>query len=603
MQITRNNQTIYEGEFETALYIKNDLNQEYIDVSILSPFPIIFQKGDIFNYEGNDYFLDETSVTAVKNNSHNFSFSLKFYPSYYKALEVAFLYQNRSVFPIDTTLDNMITLLVENLNRVDSGWIKGEIPSTTILALDFSNSNCIEALAYISSVFDMQFSMENKVITLYKTPSNLPKKTLNYPKDFDRVERNIDGRQKIVNKVYATGSTENLPADYGYDTLRIDPLQDNNSISKYGLSEGFYSNPDIKPTTQARITSTTSEAWVIGTTDIGYDINNYTQNNAKPIINFETGQLAGLSFYIKNSVFTSGQSIITIERSNHGGVTVPNDNLKAVSGDLFNITNIQQPLEVVQQAEQKLREEALEFLNKRKENNAQVRIDLTPFGDYIPNFDEKIIINEPQFDIYSEYFVKSITKNINHPNNYMVELTYNRRVLNIKPLKLTRVDLNSDLQIIDVIDKTAFVKKEGDNFVTIKPFSISNGGSVGDLSINEGGLYSSYRDINSREATDLIVDKFNISHSFTEYTQDPIPSVMLYRSFTANSVNTAVEATARGELGKPIQTAIKAKAINDVAIALDVEGKIMVNGNLGYSGNIPNDKTLIVKNGLIVGFS
>lgn len=420
MIFKRGNETILDFEVNSGTYVKSDTNEEYLDLNLYLSHKVNWQKNDTTTYNGKTYYLNEITIVEVMDSSIKWSYNLKFYPDYYSALDAMLTLDGRSSFSIDSTLSNLVDLVLASLNRVGSGWTKGEIENTTILHFDFNNQNCMQAIIMLAEAFDVEFSLENKVIQ-YTPKVFIPATSLRYEDDYTKLERTIGADHKIINRVYATGSSENLPSDYGSEYLTIPYIEDTASITRYGLVEGFYSNPDIKPTTQAVIDEHTTHGF-IATRDIPYDINDYIQNNTKPIINFETGQLAGLSFYIDSSYLIQGNiTSIYVTPINQGGVTIPNPNLTFNVGDIFNITNIQQPTEVVDIAEQHLRSEAMEYLNKHKGFDSEIKIELAFDTDFVPKFNQKVEINN------NEYFIKRVAKNLTVPYNYSVELSFFRR--------------------------------------------------------------------------------------------------------------------------------------------------------------------------------
>lgn len=130
MIFKRGNETILDFEVNSGTYNKTDTNVEYLDINLYLSHKVDWKKNDTTTYNGKTYYLDETSINEVMDSSVKWSYNLKFYPYYYSALDAMLTLDGRSSFSIDSTLSNLVDLVLASLNRVGSGWTKGIIENT-----------------------------------------------------------------------------------------------------------------------------------------------------------------------------------------------------------------------------------------------------------------------------------------------------------------------------------------------------------------------------------------------------------------------------------------------------------------------------------------
>lgn len=596
MIFKRENETILDFEVNSGTYNKTDTNVEYLDISLYLSHKVDWKKNDTTVCNGKIYYLDETSISEVMDSSVRWSYNLKFYPDYYSALDAMLTLDGRSAFSIDSTLSNLVDLILTSLNRVGSGWTKGVIENTTILHFEFSNNNCMQAIIMLAEAFDVEFSLEDKIIQ-YTPKVFVPTVQLTYEDDYIKLERTVGADHKIINRVYATGSNENLPSNYDGEYLWIPYREDTTSIARYGLVEGFYSNPDIKPTTKGTVKSTTSNPRLFYV-ELPYTFDGYIENNTKPIINFETGHLAGLSFYFIPSADPTNTftDYVSLEPINQSGISIPNANLQASQYDEFNITNIQQPTEVVNEAILKLWEEAGDYLAKHSSFDSEIKIELNVFSDFVPKFNQKINIHN------KEYYVKKVVKNLTIPYNYSVELSFFRRKVFSSLLPKINVVIsdfiNTDIQLQVQLPLAEQRASEAIQLSTVansnasQAISTANTVEANVTEINTVSLPNMQLDINSRATTSSVTD---VDNRVTN-TENQLPPIISDVAIANSNASSALDRT---------QFIGVDNGITEVGSNVRLKYNIITpSGAMGFNGTIDitdtKTKNIVVESGIII---
>lgn len=128
-----------------------------------------------------------------------------------------------SEFSLMGNPDTFMDLLIANANRVGSGWIKGEVISTTVYKnLTFSGDNCYNALGKMAEAFDTEFWLVGKTVNLSRKQKDTGYifRHGRYKGLYDITRQNLDN-SGLVTRLYAYGSDKNLPPDYNNFAKRL----------------------------------------------------------------------------------------------------------------------------------------------------------------------------------------------------------------------------------------------------------------------------------------------------------------------------------------------------------------------------------------------
>lgn len=545
-KITRDSKIILETEIY-GTRTKQAPTADFIDVDFIYFESIVFQKNDVLNFEGQDFFLDDTNITIQKEGLNTYHYRLKFVAKNYRLSEIALLgydSENKLTLPsfnINANLRTLLDLALANASRVKSeqfdeirkvGFVEGyqldmgnggiednetfnttnfipvlkgekiaisdvswiciydtnknfintidvdgdkfmtmnqegfirvdwnnteshpliqkafislNIPDTPLEYFEIDNEYISSFLGKLSGTFNLPFTIDDNVITFGENGVNTNQILTQGVELTDITNKNNDNH-KLINVVYATGSTENLPSDYGSERLTIPPLKNDSSIKKWGVCEGFFRDENLKPTTSGVftyhyenldikpsidiITGNKKPAMCFYMTDINYD----TKDN-NPIINITSGKCNGVSF-----IFTFRDSIGYI------GVIIPYDKYYDMGtpekGDTFFISNIKQPPQVVTQAENILKEKATNFLNENSTPYQEVDVNVNPLVNIQYGLNYLVKIVDKQLNINDIYNIVGYTETLDKIKRVTLELSQKPAILRRMKLITPNLKLN-----------------------------------------------------------------------------------------------------------------------------------------------------------------
>ncbi len=178
------------------------------------------QVGDYIQYEG-----ERMTVNQVPNYTHD---GLNVYGIVFQGVRHdlgRWLLKDEGTPYIEYfgTLDDFMFMFLESVNQSDSGWTLGELDETEPKSLVFDNAYCWDALTMIAELFELEWMIRGKQITVKKTVGEVRALSFAYGKGnglYSLTRENIDGG-RIITRAYAVGGSQNLPAGYGPKRLTM----------------------------------------------------------------------------------------------------------------------------------------------------------------------------------------------------------------------------------------------------------------------------------------------------------------------------------------------------------------------------------------------
>lgn len=502
-QIKRDNIVIFQHEIRGAR-TQSAPAVDFVDIEFDYYEAILLERNDTIEFDGQIYYCDKQYANYQKKSNNLYNHRARFLSENYRATEIVLLDPNGfSSFEIEGNLLTLLTLAVDNLNRVSSGWSYVTPPTTVTKTFDVSGENVMSFLTKLSGEFEIPFDISNKVIE-FKAPDLPNKGDFAYGKGngFLDLRRSCKTTDKVPNKVYATGG----------DGLQLDdPVWDVNDSNFNGIIEGFYSNEDIKPTTRAQMVGTTSFNNVVVTDLINYNLNNYIIPGTTPIINFETGALGGLSFYITQFTYNpiTNVSLIYIKHRTVDGTMLPDNTVRPQHGDYFNITNITQPSEVVDEAIGRLQTAAYAYMANGIKNNIKLEASLDPLYIEDLKLNDLIKVKDDDLEIDDDFVIVEIKTDLQN-------LQKKDLVLNYLPRSLTgfRLRLKND-NIIDL-----GIANNHDDLVTVQDKIGVIGGQIDDIEQTQLPILAGQIGTVSNELAEVEDDVENIVSAFLPLKED-----------------------------------------------------------------------------------
>lgn len=415
-QIKRNNTVIFEHEIRGSR-TQSVPAVDFLDIEFDYYEPILLQRRDTLDFQANTFYCDSQFNSIVKRSEHLYSHRARFLSINYSATDIALLDSNGAhIFEIEGNLLTLITLAVNNLNRISEGWTYATPPNTITKLFSVNNENVMSFLAKVSGEFNIAFDIRDKVVTFgeifHEQGNNFE---FGKGKGLTEITKNSKN-EKTPNVVYASGG----------NGFQLDlPVIDEGDVRLNGIIEGFYTNERIFPTTGTNVKTANVNPNVFNV-DLNYYIPNYFINNQRALVNFETGALAGLSFYIFNVLYnTENENIITIIPRTVDGVEYPNGTVRPQAGDRFNITNITMPVEAVEDAKVRLQADALNMMRYNILRNIEVSASVDPLTTKRVYVNNKIRIVDLDLDLNDDFFVVETKTYLQELNRQEMKLSAN----------------------------------------------------------------------------------------------------------------------------------------------------------------------------------
>ncbi|MFK8283486.1 phage tail protein [Capnocytophaga canis] len=440
--IKRNNNTIAtvrpEGQLQAGV-----MGEETVTMTFSLTSYVHFQTGDTVEVYGNTYYL-ATEPQVEKISSREFRYSLEFQGIKYELGKVQYLFPdaqnvlNLSEFHIMGNARTMLDLLVQNANRTGQGWTLGTIDETEAKQLNFSAENCLAVLSKIAQEFKLEYWVDgDKSIHLTER-----KAVSGYSFQYGKAKglksltrQTLDG-SNVVTRLYAFGSEKNIAGDYrgGQQKLRMPVpfLEKNTDI--YGIIEGSQTF-DVFPHRLGTVTAV-NPANPLQFTDSGmdFDLNARENGNTKYLINgvpvkvtFNTGQLAGYTFEVKQYGYNTATKTFTLlKNQDEKAIEVPSDMLRPAIGDRYVLTDLIMPESYVTNAERELQQKAQAYLDENSRQRVVYSLVTDPI--YFRNQNVNIQLGttvraiDKDFNLNDDLRVIRLTKDLQNPYNVQFEV-------------------------------------------------------------------------------------------------------------------------------------------------------------------------------------
>ncbi|MDV3793318.1 hypothetical protein CMU23_01385 [Elizabethkingia anophelis] len=466
--IKRNNNTIAQVEPQGNISTKI-MGEELVNMTFELSTMVKFQIGDSVNVYGANYYLLQAPVVEKVNTRH-FKYSLQFGSIIYELSKIQLLFPdagNNLTVPEGNPIGNadlLIGHVLNNANRLQSGWTKGTVIETEAKQVDFSEDNCLSALAKIAEAFEVEYWIDaDKSIHIVERKSDSGY-SFQYGKNkgLKSITRNPMDGSNIVTRLYALGSEKNIGSKYrnGSKRLKMDVpyLEKNTNI--YNVIEHTKKFDEVYPKRIGTVTAVDANNPLIFTdSTMDFDLNERDGNGTTILIQgvpakvtFQTGQLAGYMLEIKeNGYYTATKTFTLNKNKDEKAIEVPSSLMRPKVGDKYIITDIVMPASYVTNAEAELKVKAQEYLDK----NCKERLQYT-------------VVSDPFF--FRELNVNIALGNTVHFIDADLGLDANLRILSISkdlqnPYKVV-FEIGEDATIISIV--RAYIEKEKQQTAIIK---------------------------------------------------------------------------------------------------------------------------------------
>ncbi len=375
-----------------------------------------FTIGDYINYGGIPYTLGK--LPQVKKLSTKlYQYNAVFQHPKYEMLKVIYmLFDNTSTplqgeFALTGTPEDFIDLLIANMNRISSGWSKGEVIEGDYKTLSFSNEDCLAVLSKIASEYDTEFHVMNKTVHLEKITTQR-ELTLEYGSTAYDIERTSINREDVVTRLYPFGSDKNITSTYREGSPRLlipepDTYIDSLNVFAYGIIEKAKTFDDIYPRLSllgSGVVSSVGNTLSFSDTSIDFDVNEFLLPGVPAKVHFLTGDCAGYSFEIASYKHVA-KIFRLISNSQDEDFVLPTEELRPREGDKYVLLDIEMPEEYRNAAEEELLTKAKEYLADNDTAKVDYRVRFSEIyakqhlptlqcADTVKVFDDDLRVNE-----------------------------------------------------------------------------------------------------------------------------------------------------------------------------------------------------------------
>lgn len=438
IEIKRGDSVIITVEPNTnSILNKKVMGENSVSLSFTLPVMVNFKTGDFAVINGETFFI-QIMPQVEKVSTYQYNYDVKLYGLEYKLQNAQYLFYDNSNeltqgdFSLTGKADDFINLLIDNVNRVDIGWIKGGIMETDFKTLTFSKEDCLSVLAKVAAAFETEYYFEGQTIHLAKKQIQRPY-TFRYGqnKGLYEMTRTQDENSPLITRLYVYGSDKNISADYRGGAMRLlIPSGEHfieSNIHEYGLIENTVIFDDIYPRRTGKVTATDLlNIYKFKDADIDFDVNTYLLPGVSAKITFNTGQLSGYTFEI-SSFDAPNKDFYILKNKDEKTLDIPNDSFKPVIGDEYVLTDIKLPQAYIDAAEAELLGRANAYMAAYSDPIFKYQITCDPAYFRKNNISltcgDMIIIDDAELNINRYIRIVGLTQSLTDEFDYKLELS------------------------------------------------------------------------------------------------------------------------------------------------------------------------------------
>lgn len=539
------------------------LTDDTVKFSVISNSHLDIKINDTIEVFGSIYRIN-VLPSFKKNGNSSYSYEIEAQGLMYDLLRCKFFnadgegFKTTTNFPLIGNLEVFLIAIRNNMRRYSIDWEIGSFVNAETKMITFGDDTCLSALQKICQEFKTDFWVKAKD-GKFKIFTGEFGTTL--PIDFEygkgkglySLDRSNVNDNDIVNRLYVSGGTENIPAEYRNfsDNLKFSDdgyLEDLPLIAEIGLREGSIDFPEIYPKRTGVVSSIGDTKFKFIDSSMDFDLNEKNPDGSTKFliagtsakIKFTKGNLAGYEFEIKKNGYTTAtKQFEIIPFKNASGQQFPDETKEAFQinvGDEYVLLDIVMPPTYIANAESELLAKGTEqfVLNKTAKVSYELNVDpeylkslATPIsvGDYVRVKDsamgiDKVIrvqaitwnfITNNTPTPYNCKITLADTYEINYASQMVLDITDIKNVISITNLgniNLSQLGYKTTQELRNLIfDTDGFFDPEN-----IKPFSITtnmltvgaqsqqlscsvvfmvnNAGNANQIEVKSGALYS-----------------------------------------------------------------------------------------------------------------
>lgn len=455
---------------------KTIMGDNVVTLQFETNHPVGFKLGDYCTIYGENYFLNQIP-DEKKVSTYEYQYVLKMQSEYYDLKKTQFLdygddnTMKEGVFSLMGNAETFIDLILKNANRTGAGWTRGTVIGTSYQNMTFNSESCLDALARVAQQFGTEYFIEGKKITLDKRQVDTGI-TLRHGKNkgLREITRKNFSDTNVITRLYAYGSTNNLPPDYRNFAKRLrmtgGQLFLEKNIDKYGIVEATQVWDAIYPHRTGKVTAVNAgNFYTFKDSTIDFDVNNQLLPGVAAKVTFNTGQLQGYTFDIQRFDYANKEFTI-LKNKDEKSLDVPSNEFRPAIGDEYVLVDIQMPQSYIDKAEADLKNAATDLLNTYSEPLIEFNVTCDPIyfrkKSLVVNIGDLIWVTDPNLEINKRIRVTSLTRSF--VDEYSFELTLSDGVAT-QPVQELYNSTGSNSREIDNINQRLNNRNSENNFI------------------------------------------------------------------------------------------------------------------------------------------
>lgn len=381
MKIYRDDIEILDLGFEPDGTEHEELMVEHtVSFSFERAYFLDLEKGDSITFNGEKFYLKENYFPTINKTTGGYVYDLTFYNFIERTKDFHVKYTYQGLTELDFTLTatggQFADIIISSMSQIGT-FTKGEFPAE-VNEIQFQNISIFDGLNLIAEAYNTEWWFNGNVLNFSKHEYGSAIQ-LRYDYELDDVSFSPSS-EKLITRLYAFGSTRNLPADYKTGTLPVDTIAEKRlrmpvpyvdlfpNLPVNQIVEGFKIFEDVYPRQENTIvTVDINSSQNVPIYTIKGD-NTFILTQSSVIsgqalkIAFNTGNLAGREF----ELIIRDDNKFEIKYVTEGEISIPNSTLKPQVGDKFFFFNFKANVvmpTLVESAELELKNKAQAYLD------------------------------------------------------------------------------------------------------------------------------------------------------------------------------------------------------------------------------------------------
>lgn len=399
------------------------MTEDYVRLVFKSAENFAISIGDRITVDGKTYVVTTLQKPTFNKNTGGYDYDVRFDAYYWLYNNKIFKFEpatlrNEASFSLTDTLEHHMDIVVRNLAACGFvctyDGLSGVADADKHIYIYYDGLHIIDAITHICETFHCEWWIEGNIIHLGKAQRN------DAPVRFE-VGVNVEdmgsekGNRELVTRLYAFGSTRNIPFDYRKNDAQVllngvvqkrlmlpegTPYIQIQTVSDEQAVEGMVFFDDIYPKMDNAITSVESRNEEVESEVVSVEGDTETTTETVPIyrfkdssltfrqsyilagqtlqIQFQSGLLNGMTFDLSFNPDGLAEDILDehdvpqvnpeaqvfeVVRNDTYGLMLPNDVLKPQVGDEFvllgwDVRKLEDGLQLITEAEQELKDRA-----------------------------------------------------------------------------------------------------------------------------------------------------------------------------------------------------------------------------------------------------